>query len=154
MDETTQNRLIEIESNRDAERKLERIHALERAADLLRSRFEGLLDQLAREAFTDDDVEKLEAKWEKALRDAIAGLRIDFKSANDQQSKDISGEFRGALNSFRDTAKDEQLQSQQAIIAAIHQRRGRWLGWALGIVGTIIASVGSTLLIVSLIGRP
>lgn len=146
MDETTQGRLIEIESNRDAERKLERIHAIERAADLLRSRFDGLLEQLAREAFTDEDVEKLEAKWEKALRDAIAGLRIDFKTANDQQSKDIGNDFRSVI-------KDEQLQSQQAVIAAIHQRRGRWLGWALGIAGTVIASVATTLIIVSIFGR-
>lgn len=145
MDETTQNKLVEIELGRDVERRLDRINAIEKAADLLRSRFEGLLETLTREAINDEDLDRLEKKWEKALSDSIAGLRIDFKSANDQQSRDLSSDFRGALSSYRESAKDEQLQSQQAIIAAIQQRRSRWLWWVLGIVGSLIVAVCSTL---------
>jgi hypothetical protein len=154
VDEPSQNKLVEIELGRDVERRLDRINAIEKAADLLRSRFEGLLETLTREAVTDEDLERLELKWEKALRDAIAGLRIDFKTANEQQSKDIGVEFRGALQSYRDSVKDQQLESQTAIIAAIRQRRVQWGWWALGILAGLITSVGSTLFIVWLIGRP
>lgn len=144
MDETTQNKLVEIELGRDVERRLDRINAIEKAADLLRSRFEGLLETLSREAITDEDIEKLEKKMEKALVDAVTNLRLDFKAANDQQSKDIVGEFRGALSTYRNEAKDEQLQSQQAVIAAIQQRRSRWFWWALGIVASLIVMVLGT----------
>lgn len=154
MDDNALGDLVDIEKRRDEERKNDRINTIEKAADLLRSRFEGLLETLTREAITDEDLEKLEKKWEKALIDAVTNLRVDFKGANDQQSKDIGVEFRGVMSSYRDSVKDEQLQSQQAIIAAIQQRRGRWLWWALGILATVIGSVLSTLVVVSMIGRP
>jgi dsDNA-specific endonuclease/ATPase MutS2 len=154
VDDNALNNLVDIERRRDEERKNDRVNAIERSADLLRSRFEGLLEQLARESITEEDLEKLEKKWERALIEAVTNLRVDFKSANEQQSKDIAGEFRGALSAYRDTVKDEQLQSHQAVIAAIHQRRGGQVRWVAGIVATIIGSVASTLLIVWLLGRP
>lgn len=154
MDEATQSKLVEIELGRDVERRLDRINAIEKAADLLRSRFEGLLEQLAREAITDEDIEKLEKKWEAALTDAITNLRVDFKAANDLQSKDIVHEFRGALNQYRNESKDEQLNAQNALLDAIRESRTRWKWWVLGIVATILTTIISAEIALLMFGRP
>ena len=154
MDETNQNKLVEIELGRDVERRLDRINAIEKAADLLRSRFDGLLEQLSRESITDEDIEKLEKKWEKALNEAISSIRVDFKAANDLQSKDIVGEFRGALNQYRDESKDKQLHSQRAVLEAIHQSRARWKWWVMGIVAAVLTTVISAEIAFLTFGRP
>jgi hypothetical protein len=153
VDEINQNKLVEIELGRDVERRLDRINAIEKAADLLRSRFDGLLEQLSREAITDEDIEKLEKKWEKALNEAISNIRLDFKAANDLQSKDIVGEFRGALHQYRNESKDEQLHAQKAVLEAINQSRSRWKWWVLGIVAAVLTTIISAEIAFLMFGR-
>lgn len=154
MDDKALVDLVDIEKRRDEERKNDRVNAIERAADLLRSRFDGLLEQLARESITDEDLEKLERKWEKALTDAISNLRLDFKAANDLQSKDIGSDFRGALNQYRDDAKDERLREQHAVLEAINQSRSRWKWWVMGIVAAVVTTVISAEIAFLMFGRP
>ncbi len=132
---------VEIERRRDEERKLDRINAIEKAHAILQTLFDAALRRLG---CTEEEIKRLGPQWAKELSEAMATVDSSMKSANDQQSKDLLGEMRSMITAMREAAKDEQIENNAALLAAIRERRSRWVWWALGIVGSLIVMAAGT----------
>jgi len=94
-------------------------------------------DLYAEHAPNSSTLEKLESKIMTAVGDQMT-------QANAQQSRDILGRMDNLFRDYKAAQKDAQLESQNALLGAIQQRKSRWLWWALGIVAGIIVAVVST----------
>lgn len=144
---------IEIERKRDEHARLDRINGVEKAIAILETRFDGFIEHIRANAVTDEDLEKLQAVLEEYVRNMNLEMREHFTGANKQQSTDMLGEVKSMFATFRAEQQTEQLETTQALLKAITERRSKVIWWVLGIIGAIIVSVASTLIVVWLIGR-
>lgn len=99
-------------------------------------------------------LDRLETRIMSAVDAKVLAIRDSLIAANREQSKDLMTEWRNLRTTDREAAAADQLASTQAILSAVKDRRSRWWWVAVGIVATIIGLVGSTLIIVWLLGRP
>lgn len=102
---------------------------------------------------TDKKLDERESRMMSAVDVKIAHVGELFTAANREQSKDLKTELQNMRAADRDARMAEQLTSQDAILSAIKDRRGRVIWWVLGIAAGVIVSVVSTLVIVWMLGR-
>ena len=134
MTEVIQREIAEIERQRDAFARLDRIGAAERDLAVLRTRFEAAFDTFFKElerAVSGEDLKELKREWEMALRDAINGVSELVKTANDQQSANIIGRVELMLAHQQERAAEENKRTRQEII-----RYG--VGFALTILSALL----------------
>lgn len=134
MTDTIHREIAEIERQRDAFSRLDRISAVERDLAVLRTRFEAAFDTFFKElerAVSGEDLKELKREWEMALRDAMNGVSELVKTANDQQSANIIGRVELMLAHQQERAAEENKRTRQEII-----RYG--VGFALTILSALL----------------
>ncbi len=141
-------------SERDEWEKLTRVR--ESLAEL-RTRFDAQInrfDEAQSRAVSGTDLKDLKREMEDQLKQTTNAIYEHFKSANDQQAQSILGQVKDLFGNFRNEQTQEQLQSTNAVLNAITERRSKVGWWILGIVGSVVVSVASTLIVVAILGRP
>lgn len=134
MTDTIHREIAEIERQRDAFSRLDRISAVERDLAVLRTRFEAAFDTFFKElerAVSGEDLKELKREWEMALRDAMNGVSELVKTANDQQSAAIISRVELMLSHQHERAAEENKRTRQEII-----RYG--VGFALTILSALL----------------
>lgn len=125
---------VEIERQRDAFNRLDRINSVERDIAVLKTRFEAAFDTFLKElerSVSGEDLKELKREWEMALRDAMHSVSDLVKTANDQQSANIIGRVELMLAHQQERAAAENKRTRQEII-----RYG--VGFALTILSALL----------------
>jgi hypothetical protein len=134
MTDTMQRDIAEIERQRDAFARLDRIGGVERHLAVLETRFEAAFETFFKElerAVSGEDLKELKREWEMALRDAMSSVSELVKTANDQQSANIIGRVELMLAHQQERAVEEGKRTRQEII-----RYG--VGFALTIISALL----------------
>jgi len=134
MTEIIQREIAEIERQRDAFSRLDRISTAERELAVLRTRFEAAFDTFLKElerSVSGEDLKELKREWEMALRDAMNGVSDLVKNANDQQSAAIIGRVELMLSHQHERAADEAKRTRQEFIRYV-------VGFALTILSALL----------------
>jgi hypothetical protein len=134
MTDTVQRDIAEIERQRDAFARLDRIGGVERDLAVLRTRFEAAFESFLKElerSVSGEDLKELKREWEMALRDAMNSVSELVKTANDQQSANIIGRVELMLAHQQERAAEENKRTRQEII-----RYG--VGFALTILSALL----------------
>lgn len=140
---------VELKRQQSREADLNRFGSIEKEVAVLGVHFKALIERFEEaleRAVSGEDLKELKREME-------AEVQGSFTAANEQQSRDILGKVETMFASIRNEQKDEQLAATKALLGAISERRSKTVWWVLGIVGSIIISVASTLIVVALIGR-
>lgn len=148
---------IELDRKRDDFARLDRINGVERDHAVLRTRFDLALkwfEEALDRAVSGDDLKELKREMEDQLKLTTGAIYEHFKTANDQQAQGILGQVKDMFGTYRDEQKTEQLHATNALLKAITERRSKAIWWVLGIIGSIVISVASTLIVVAILGRP
>ena len=135
----------------------EKLSLIREALATLKTRFESQIkryDEAQARAVSGDDLKDLKREMEDQLKQTTNAIYEHFKTANDQQAQSILGQVGTMFGTYRDEQKTEQLNSTQALLSAISERRSKVGWWVLGIIGSIVISVASTLIVVAILGRP
>lgn len=130
MTDTVQRDIAEIERQRDAFARLDRIGGVERDLAVLRTRFEAAFETFLKElerSVSGEDLKELKREWESALRDAMHSVSELVKNANDAQSAAIISRVELMI------ATQEEKTAQEA-----KNTRRQLLGFALSIVAALI----------------
>lgn len=125
---------LELERQRDAFSRLDRINTAERELAVLRTRFEAAFDTFLKElerSVSSEDLKELKREWEKALRDAMSGVSDLVKTANDQQSAAIIGRVEMMLLHQHERAAEESKRTRQEFIRYV-------VGFALTILSALL----------------
>jgi hypothetical protein len=134
MTDTIQRDIAEIERQRDAFARLDRIGGVERDLAVLRTRFEAAFESFLKElerSVSGEDLKELKREWEMALRDAMNSVSELVKTANDQQSANIIGRVELMLAHQQERAEAENRRTRHEII-----RYG--VGFALTILSALL----------------
>jgi len=134
MTDTVQRDIAEIERQRDAFARLDRIGGVERDLAVLRTRFEAAFESFLKElerSVSGEDLKELKREWEMALRDAMNSVSELVKTANDQQSANIIGRVELMLAHQQERAEAENRRTRHEII-----RYG--VGFALTILSALL----------------
>ncbi len=134
MTEIIQREIAEIERQRDAFARLDRIGNAERDLAVLRTRFEAAFDTFLKElerSVSGEDLKELKREWEMALRDAMNGVSDLVKTANDQQSAAIIGRVEMMLLHQHERAAEESKRTRQEFIRYV-------VGFALTILSALL----------------
>lgn len=134
MTDTIHREIAEIERQRDAFARLDRIGNAERDLAVLRTRFEAAFDTFLKElerSVSGEDLKELKREWEMALRDAMNGVSDLVKTANDQQSAAIIGRVELMLSHQHERAAEEAKRTRQEFIRYV-------VGFALTILSALL----------------
>jgi hypothetical protein len=134
MTEIIQREIAEIERQRDAFSRLDRISTAERELAVLRTRFEAAFDTFLKElerSVSGEDLKELKREWEMALRDAMNGVSDLVKTANDQQSAAIISRVEMMLLHQHERAAEESKRTRQEFIRYV-------VGFALTILSALL----------------
>lgn len=116
-----------------------------------------IIERLARSEknwITPETLKRMEVEIMAAVDVKIAHICEHLTAANTAQSKDLTTAWQNQREADYQTRMAAQLADRDAIIAAVRGRGSRIIWWVLGIVGAVITSVASTLIVVALLGRP
>lgn len=125
---------LELERQRDAFSRLDRINNVERELAVLRTRFEAAFDTFLKElerSVSGEDLKELKREWEMALRDAMNGVSDLVRTANDQQSAAIIGRVELMLSHQHERAAEESKRTRQEFIRYA-------IGFALTILSALL----------------
>ena len=134
MTDVIHREIAEIERQRDAFARLDRIGNAERDLAVLRTRFEAAFDTFLKElerAVSGEDLKELKREWEMALRDAMNGVSDLVKTANDQQSAAIISRVEMMLLHQHERAAEESKRTRQEFIRYV-------VGFALTILSALL----------------
>jgi hypothetical protein len=134
MTDIIQREIAEIERQRDAFARLDRIGNAERDLAVLRTRFEAAFDTFLKElerSVSGEDLKELKREWEMALRDAMNGVSDLVKTANDQQSAAIISRVEMMLLHQHERAAEEAKRTRQEFIRYV-------VGFALTILSALL----------------
>ena len=134
MTELIHREIAEIERQRDAFARLDRIGNAERDLAVLRTRFEAAFDTFLKElerSVSGEDLKELKREWEMALRDAMNGVSDLVKTANDQQSAAIISRVEMMLLHQHERAAEEAKRTRQEFIRYV-------VGFALTILSALL----------------
>lgn len=134
MTDVIHREIAEIERQRDAFARLDRIGNAERDLAVLRTRFEAAFDTFLKElerSVSGEDLKELKREWEMALRDAMNGVSDLVKTANDQQSAAIIGRVELMLSHQHERAAEEAKRTRQEFIRYV-------VGFALTILSALL----------------
>jgi hypothetical protein len=134
MTEVYHREIAEIERQRDAFARLDRIGNAERDLAVLRTRFEAAFDTFLKElerSVSGEDLKELKREWEMALRDAMNGVSDLVKTANDQQSAAIIARVEMMLLHQHERAAEESKRTRQEFIRYV-------VGFALTILSALL----------------
>lgn len=134
MTDLIQREIAEIERQRDAFARLDRIGNAERDLAVLRTRFEAAFDTFLKElerSVSGEDLKELKREWEMALRDAMNGVSDLVKTANDQQSAAIISRVEMMLLHQHERAAEEAKRTRQEFIRYV-------VGFALTILSALL----------------
>ena len=134
MTDVSHREIAEIERQRDAFARLDRIGNAERDLAVLRTRFEAAFDTFLKElerSVSGEDLKELKREWEMALRDAMNGVSDLVKTANDQQSAAIIGRVELMLSHQHERAAEEAKRTRQEFIRYV-------VGFALTILSALL----------------
>jgi len=134
MTEVFHREIAEIERQRDAFARLDRIGNAERDLAVLRTRFEAAFDTFLKElerSVSGEDLKELKREWEMALRDAMNGVSDLVKTANDQQSAAIISRVEMMLLHQHERAAEESKRTRQEFIRYV-------VGFALTILSALL----------------
>lgn len=134
---------IEIERKRDDHERLDRINGVEKAVAVLQTRFEALLDRL-RGAVSDDDLKELKREVEADMRIAMDSLRAYVDSSNQTQADRILSRVDEMRNADKAEQREERIADIRAVLEQARGTRSRWLWWIMGIVASLVATMGAT----------
>lgn len=118
---------VEIERQRDAFNRLDRINGVEKALAVLQTRFEAALER----AVSGDDLKALKREVDDHMKQTVTNIREYFDGKTDQQSKDIIGQVELMLARQQMTVTEENKRTRQEII-----RYG--VGFALTILSALV----------------
>ncbi len=155
MTEVIQREIAEIERQRDAFARLDRIGNAERDIAVLRTRFEAAFDTFLKElerAVSAEDLKQLKREWETALRDAISGVSDLVKSANDQQSRemtaqaaqdkrDILNRVEAMFSSFQTQNMQAQIEQSRELLASQARTRSEIIRYGVGFALTVLSAL-------------
>ncbi len=144
MTDTVQRDIAEIERQRDAFARLDRIGGVERDIAVLRTRFEAAFETFLKElerSVSGEDLKELKREWETALRDALTGVSDMVKSANDQQAANILGRVDGMFARLETKMAAEQNEQSKALLKAQAQTRSEIIRYGVGFALTIISAL-------------
>lgn len=136
---------IEIERKRDDHERLDRINGVEKAVAVLQTRFEALLDRL-RGAVSDDDLKQLKREVEADMRIAMDSLRAYVDSSNQTQADRILSRVDEMRNADKAEQREERIADMRAVLEQARGTRSRWLWWIMGIVASLVATMGATMI--------
>jgi hypothetical protein len=134
MTEIFHREIAEIERQRDAFARLDRIGNAERDLAVLRTRFEAAFDTFLKElerSVSGEDLKELKREWEMALRDAMNGVSDLVKTANDAQSAAIISRVEMMLLHQHERAAEESKRTRQEFIRYV-------VGFALTILSALL----------------
>jgi hypothetical protein len=134
MTEILHREIAEIERQRDAFARLDRIGNAERDLAVLRTRFEAAFDTFLKElerSVSGEDLKELKREWEMALRDAMNGVSDLVKTANDAQSAAIISRVEMMLLHQHERAAEESKRTRQEFIRYV-------VGFALTILSALL----------------
>ena len=134
MTDVIHREIAEIERQRDAFSRLDRISTAERELAVLRTRFEAAFDTFLKElerSVSGEDLKELKREWEMALRDAMNGVSDLVKTANDQQSAAIISRVEMMLLHQHERAAEESKRTRQEFIRYV-------VGFALTILSALL----------------
>ena len=134
MTDVIHREIAEIERQRDAFARLDRIGNAERDLAVLRTRFEAAFDTFLKElerSVSGEDLKELKREWEMALRDAMNGVSDMVKTANDQQSAAIISRVEMMLLHQHERAAEESKRTRQEFIRYV-------VGFALTILSALL----------------
>ena len=118
---------IELERQRDAFSRLDRINGVERELAVLKTRFEAALER----AVSGDDLKELKREVDDHMKQTVGNIRDYFDGKTDQQSKDIIGQVELMLARQQAMASEENKRTRQEII-----RYG--VGFALTVMSALV----------------
>ncbi len=118
---------IEIEKQRHAFGRLDRINGVEKALAVLQTRFEAALER----AVSGDDLKDLKREVDDHMKQTVTNIREYFDGKTDQQSKDILGQVQLMLAQQQQAVTEENKRTRQEII-----RYG--VGFALTILSALV----------------
>lgn len=145
MEETLLRDRVEIERQRDAFARLDRINGAEKQIAILQTKFDetirSILERLEG-AVSDDDLKTLKREMETFVKQAVTELRNDFtrsistlrediSRSNSEQADRIVAASRGLMDATRLERLNEQRQIAQKIYFAV-------FGAALSIIAALI----------------
>lgn len=140
---------VELKRQQSRESDLNRFGSIEKEVAVLgvhqkalTERFEEALER----AVSGEDLKELKREME-------AEVKKTFTAANEQQSLNLLNKVESMFSTYRTEQQTEQLKNTQALLQAFSERRSKVIWWVLGIVGSIVISVASTLIVVWLTGR-
>lgn len=124
---------LEIERRRDDFARLDRINAVEREYAVLRSKFDDTVkwfEEALERAVSGDDLKELKREMEDELKQTTSAIYEHFKSANDQQVREILGqvELMNAKSSEASSRDAKNLRTQIFLMM---------LGTAFSVIGSI-----------------
>ena len=140
---------VELKRQQGREADLNRFGSIEKEVAVQGVHFKALVERFEEaltRAVSNEHLKELKREME-------AEMQASFTAANEQQSRDILSKVETLFTTIRTEQKDEQLTATKALLGAISERRSKTLWWVLGIVGALVVSVASTLIVVALIGR-
>jgi hypothetical protein len=134
MTDAIQREIAEIERQRDAFSRLDRISAAERSLAILETKFAGAVEVLFKElarSVSAEDLRRMRIDWETALRDAMNVVSDLVKTANDQQSAAIISRVEMMLLHQHERAAEEAKRTRQEFIRYV-------VGFALTILSALL----------------
>lgn len=134
MTETLLRDRVELEKQRDAEAKLNRIHSTEKNIAVLQTLFDATIKRLEdalERAVSGEDIKELKREMEEDVNKQIVHVCEHFDTKTAQQSKDILHEVRMMLSTQQAMVSEEQKRTRQEII-----RYG--VGFALTILAALV----------------
>lgn len=124
---------LEIERRRDDFARLDRINAVEREYAVLRSKFDDTVkwfEEALERAVSGDDLKELKREMEDELKQTTSAIYEHFKSANDQQSRDLLSEVQ-LMNAKASEASSRDAKNLRTQIFLM------MLGTAFSVIGSI-----------------
>jgi hypothetical protein len=133
MTDTIQRDIAEIERQRDAFARLNRIAMVEQTVAVLEHRFEAAIQSILKElerAVSGEDLRELRRELEDKMKEAITGIRAEIERSNENWAEKILAGSRVINAELQNQRHDEQRRFRQQIVLAI-------IGATLSIIGAL-----------------
>ena len=143
-DETLLRDRVEIERQRDAFSRLDRINGVEKDVAVLRTLFDAtiksILEKLAG-AVSDDDLTTLKREMEAEMNKQITHICDHMDAKNEQQSERIVSRVETMLNNYQNRTTEERLAQSNSLLQANENTKKEIIRYGIGFALTVLSGL-------------
>jgi hypothetical protein len=144
MSETLLRDRVELEKQRDAEAKLNRIAAVEKSTAVLQAIFDNVFkhfQEALERAVDGDDLKELKREMEDEMAKQIQHICDHLTTQNAQQSNDLLTKVGAMFTDQKIAMANDQIANQNAILKANDDTRREIIRYGIGFALTVLASL-------------